>query len=366
MRHHRFGAIATGFFLAACCAAPVVAQSTPPHQYIIEHTTTPESVSSREGSIGSVLAELTKSGKKRPKIGLALGGGGTRGAAHIGVLRVFEKEGIPIDCVAGTSIGAIVGGLYCSGVSLDELESIVQHKSMMKAYNTVPIWLRVALTPIFALPHLVHCSHYDGLYRGKKFAKYIDKCVGEKHRCIESTKIPFRAVVTSLIDGKAHTLYKGDLAQAIQASSAIPVLRRPVEIDGNLYVDGGIVKNLPVDDVRDMGADIVIAVNIDETFDGTKLERFKKIGSVGNRVINIILCRVDEDELNKADVVIQPAVNDIKLLSTNKADAIRCIRAGETAAAKQVETIRKSILSRAAELNTPASSQSASEACETP
>src|SRR5262249_45562290 len=120
-------------------------------------------------------AEPAASGK-RPKIGLALGGGGTRGAAHVGVMQVLEKEGIPIDCVAGTSVGAIIGGMYASGIPLDRLENIVQKKAFAHSYNTVPIWLRVAAIPVFLVPHLVGFTHYDGLYRGGRFASYIDKC----------------------------------------------------------------------------------------------------------------------------------------------------------------------------------------------
>jgi NTE family protein len=279
---------------------------------------------------------------KRLKIGLALGGGGTRGAAHIGVLRVLQKEGIPIDYVAGTSIGAIVGGLYCAGASLDDIEKMVARNTLKRAYFTVPLWFRVALVPVFLVPNTIH-HHYDGLYRGKKFATFLNKSVGIENQKIENFKTPFCAIAASLSDGQSHTIKTGDLGTALQASSAIPILRRPVEMNDDLFVDGGIVNNLPVAEVRAMGADIVIAVNVDEKLTGHDLKQFKKIGSVGNRVINMILCRVDSDRLKEADVLIHPDVNNISLLSMKKNDAYRAIKAGTTAAEASLAKIREAM-----------------------
>lgn len=281
---------------------------------------------------------------KRAKIGLALGGGGTRGAAHIGVLRVLEKEGIPIDYIAGTSIGAIVGGLYCAGAPLDDIEKMVEKNTLKHAYFTVPLWFRLAVVPVFFVPRALGYPRYDGLYRGKKFANFLNKSVSAENQKIENFKIPFAAVVASLGDGKSHTITKGSLGRALQASSAIPILRRPVEMDDDLYVDGGIVNNLPVSEVRAMGADLVIAVNVDEKLNGHDIQQLRKIGSVGNRVINMILCRVDSEQIKSADILIHPDVNNIGLLSLNKADAYRAISAGKTAAEAKVGQIKEAML----------------------
>lgn len=293
-------------------------------------------------------SSATSSGRQ-PKIGLALGGGGTRGSAHIGVLRVLEREGIKVDCISGTSVGAIVGGLYCAGVSVDQIEEMFLNKKLLHSYQTVPIWVRLAVIPVFVLPHLVGYHHYDGLYRGNKFATFIDKSVPEGCRSIENLKIPFCAVASSLLDGKPHAFKTGCLARAIQASSAIPVLRRPVEINNDLYVDGGIIDNLPVRQVRELGADIVIAVDVDEKFQKTgargELAQFTKIGSVGNRVISMILSRVDEDSVASADVLIQPNVNAISLLSERKKEAMEAIAQGTQAAEAQLPVIRAAIAS---------------------
>lgn len=293
---------------------------------------------------------------RRPKIGLALGGGGTRGAAHIGVLRVLEKEGIPIDCIAGTSIGAIIGGLYCAGASLDDIEEMVAKNTLKKAFFTVPLWFRVAITPVLLVPRAVH-RRYDGLYRGRKFANFLNKSVGQDRQEIENFKIQFCAVAASLSDGQSHTIKTGNLGKALQASSAIPMLRRPVEIDDDLFVDGGIVNNLPVEEVRAMGADIVIAVNVDEKLNGHDLKQFKKIGSVGNRVINMILCRVDRDQLQSCDILIHPDVNNIGLLSLDKADAYRALNAGKTATQAQISQIKEA-MRKHSELKLDASKQS--------
>jgi NTE family protein len=183
----------------------------------------------------------------RPRIGLALGGGGARGAAHIGVLKVLIAEGIPIDLIAGTSIGAIVGGLYSSGVPMNVLEDDFANARLMKNFMTVPLTFRLLVAPIMVLPRLVGHHAYDGLYNGVKFRNFCNNLAPEGKRTIENLDRPFAAVSLSLIDGQEHMLTKGDLGKALQASSAVPGLRKPVEIDGNLFVDGGVLANVPVD-----------------------------------------------------------------------------------------------------------------------
>lgn len=276
-----------------------------------------------------------------PRVALALGGGGTRGAAHIGVLRVLKSEGIPIHCIAGTSMGAIVGGLYCAGQSPDEIQKRLLAHSFLRAYHTVPIPVRVAVIPLFLLPHLVGYHPYDGLYRGNRFANYMNHCVPEREREIKSLSPTFCAVATNLLDGKPFSITEGNLGKALQATAAIPALRRPVKIGDELLVDGGVGANLPAKQARALGADIVIAINVDETFPRAKDKEFRRIGSVSQRVLSMILAKVDEDQVASADLVIQPDVNGIHLLSTKKSDALRAIAAGEKAAREALPRIRK-------------------------
>lgn len=283
---------------------------------------------------------------RRPKVALALGGGGTRGYAHIGALRVFERENIPIDMIAGTSMGAVVGGMYCAGLKADEIEKKMLQKSFARSFYTVPIPVRVAVIPIFLVPHMFGYHPYDGLYVGNRFANYMNDSLPATRRDIEELKIPYCAVASNLLDGKAYAISHGNLGRAIQASSAVPELRRPVAIDDKLFVDGGISANLPVTQAKEMGADVVIAVDVDENFDARRRD-FRKILSVAHRVINMVLSKIDEDQVKAADVVVQPDVNGIHLLSSKTKDGIKAIKAGELAAEAALPAIRSRLQSAA-------------------
>jgi NTE family protein len=289
---------------------------------------------------------VTASEPHRPRVVLALGGGGTRGAAHVGVLRVLQRENIPIDGICGTSMGAIVGGLFCAGISVDQIEhDLLDKKQLLHAYNTVPIPVRVAAIPVFFVPHLFGYRPYDGLYKGTKFRNYLNDSVPETQRNIEDLKIPFGAIASSLVDGRAVTISSGNLGLAIQASSAIPFLRRPVPLgDRQLCVDGGITENLPVPEARAMGGDIVIAVDVDEDFHQSEdRTAYKHILTVPPRVISMLLTRIDADSQKQADVVIHPDVEGIHLLSTKIADGKRAINEGEKAAQSALPAIRAAI-----------------------
>lgn len=279
----------------------------------------------------------------RPRVGLALGGGGTRGAAHVGVLKVLEQEGIPIDYIAGTSMGAVVGGLYSAGMPVHEIEKTFSRGHLMHAFLTVPIPVRVLIVPVFLTPRLFGAKPYDGLYKGNKFRNYLNSRVPQSDHQIEHLKIPFAAVALNLIDGKSYSITRGNLGRALQASSAVPMLRRPVAIEDKLFVDGGVVSNLPVKEARDLGSDIVIAVDVDERFESVPEETFRHIGSVAHRVLTLHLAKVDEGQLQAADIVIHPDVNGISLVSTRKKDARSALLAGEKAARAAIPTIRKFI-----------------------
>jgi NTE family protein len=283
----------------------------------------------------------------RPTVGLALGGGGTRGLAHITILRTLEKNGIPIDCISGTSMGAIVGGMYASGMSPDEIELVMRGKKFLRSYETVPIPVRLALVPVFFLPHYAGAAFgyhpYDGLYRGNKFAHYIDHALTFPHKNIEECRIPFCAVASNLLDGTAYSITTGDVGRACQASSAIPGLRRPLYWQDKLLVDGGVVANLPVKQCRDLGADIVIAVDVDERLDTIPDKHFCKLGSVLYRCLNMHLTTVDHPQVVAADVVIHPDVNGIELLSSKMKDMNAALDEGEKAALKAIPVIQEQI-----------------------
>ncbi|CAN5740973.1 hypothetical protein BH10CYA1_BH10CYA1_34820 [soil metagenome] len=279
-----------------------------------------------------------------PKIGLALGGGGARGSAHVGVLKVLEREGIHVDMIAGTSIGAIVGGLYCAGLPIDTIEGQFTTSRLMKSYMTAPIFLSVAARPLFLLPRLVGWRPYDGFYFGNKFRNFYKRCLPEDRQDIENLKIPFHAMTTNLVNGQSFVISHGDLARAVQASSAIPVLRRPVGLgDDHVLVDGALIVNVPVDEVRAMGADVVIAVSVSEPLETIPGKNFRKVGSVGRRLEQVFLSHTDAAQMAHADLVIHPRTDNIGILSTDSKDAIRGIKAGEDAAIAALPAIRQKL-----------------------
>lgn len=298
-----------------------------------EATSTTETTTTR-----TTKTELTSA---RPRIALALGGGGTRGAAHVGVLRVLEREGVHVDMITGTSIGAIVGGLYCAGLSVDDIEMRFRKPKLMKSYMTVPVFVSIAVRPFFLMPRLVGWKPFDGFYFGNKFRNYYKSCLPPDRRNIEDLKIPFSAMTTNLRDGEAFPITHGDLSRAVQASSAIPVLRRAVRIDEQVLVDGCVVINVPVDEARAMGADIVIAVPVNERLELVPVDTFRHVGSVARRIEQILLARTDAPQLARADVVIHPVTDGIDVVSTNPKDAVRAIQAGVDAANQAMPDIRR-------------------------
>ncbi len=281
--------------------------------------------------------------RHRPRVMLALGGGGMRGAAHVGVLKALVAAGIPIDGIAGTSMGAIVGGLYTAGVPLDEIEKRFVDGSLMKSFLPIPLALRVVLAPAFSSPRLIGIHPYDGLYFGGGFHKYLDRLLPQDKKSIESLGFPFCAVAIDLCDGHAYSICKGSLVSAMQASSAVPALRKPIEIGGKLFVDGGVLANVPVRHARQLGADIVIAVQIDERFKKENPDSFRKMGSVTKRMIKLQLAALDSFHEREADIIIHPCVDGVSLISTKKSDAKNLVASGEAAVREALPAIRKKL-----------------------
>jgi len=219
---------------------------------------------------------------KRPKIGLALGSGGSRGLAHIGVIKALEENNIPIDFIAGTSIGAMAGGFYAIGLGVKKMEEIALETNWRRMFSLVD-------------PHL-----RQGLISGEKVKTFIEGYVDGKK--IEDCKIPFVAVATDLKTGEIVVLNKGEMAQAIRASISVPLVFRPVEIDGRMLADGGLSAPVPVEIVRAMGADIIIAVNLDKHYHDEK----RKPGwyDIANDSLNILRHHLALSNVSTADIVI--------------------------------------------------------------
>lgn len=281
-----------------------------------------------------------KSTTKRPRIGLALGGGGSRGSAHVGVLKVLKEENIPIDMIAGTSIGSVVGGFYAAGTPLNEIAEIFLKNKFTKEFTPMPA-LRIATEPAELMLRLVGYKPYDGLYYGWKFRKFVSKQLDNKQ--IEQLSIPYAAVVTDVVTGKSRRLTSGDIALAMQASTAVPGLKKPVQIGEKLYCDGGLINNVPVNHVREMGADFVIAVDIDEKLKDEPLTKFKGLGSMARQALRIQLATLDELSDEKADFYIHPDTTGINLVSFKKSDGAHGIKAGEIAARRAIPEIKKKL-----------------------
>ncbi len=176
----------------------------------------------------------------RMRVGLALGGGVARGLAHVGVLSVLEEAGVPIDCIAGTSMGAIIGSAYCAGLSVDDLREIAARTG----------WWHVS-RPLLS---------FGGFVTFQKLERWIEDNIGEFD--VRDLAIPFAAVASDLISGERVVLSSGRLCTAVRASCSVPGFVSPVEIDGRMLVDGGITDNIPADVARLLGADFVIGVDI--------------------------------------------------------------------------------------------------------
>jgi len=211
---------------------------------------------------------------ERPCVGLVLGGGGARGAAHVGVLKVLERERIPICAIAGTSMGAVVGSLYASGLRPEEIEAALASVDWQDLFEDNPG--RAALPMRRKEAQLNYRAELEagwrdgapvlpsGAVQGQKLGLLLRRLMlgASQTSHFDDLAIPFRAIATDIVSGERVVFSEGDLAMAVRASMAVPAVFAPAEIDGRILVDGGIVDNLPVGVVREMGADVVIAVDV--------------------------------------------------------------------------------------------------------
>lgn len=266
----------------------------------------------------------TNSESTRPRIGLVLSGGGARGYAHIGVLKTLERMRIPVDVIAATSMGAVVGGLYASGLRADALEEKLTQVDLSDiAFDRnerakLPQSLR---EDDFQYPIGLSAGYGDGklklpagLVQGNRLLALLKNWTAQWPDNIKFSQlpIPFKAMATDLATGDPVILDRGSLPMAMRASMAVPGLFAPIEVDGRTLVDGGLVANLPVQLARDMGADIIIAVNI-----GSDLQRPEDLASpaaVTQQMITILVgqnVRAQKALLRGRDVLIEPQLSDL-------------------------------------------------------
>lgn len=285
----------------------------------------------------------------RPKIGLALGGGGAKGAAEVGVLKVLEEVGIHVDYIVGTSIGSIVGGLYAAGYTAAELETMFQTQEWLtlltdrkaslanEPYTTVD-----GVTYVFGFPIRDRQSKGWGVMKGGHIEHLLDSMASAKGcASFGSLKIPFCCVAADIRSGSEVILREGGLAQAMRASMAIPGVFKPVDRGDYKLVDGGMLNNLPVDVCRQMGADIVIAVDLQQNeqkprqqTDLSALSAIADLVGIGG-ILNWILNRPDIEKYNankqQADILIRPYLPDYDITSFGNKIAARMIQSGADA-----------------------------------
>lgn len=286
----------------------------------------------------------------RPKIGLVLSGGGARGGAHLGVLKVLEDLRVPVDVIVGTSAGSIVGAAYASGLPLEDIEREMEGLSTAVLFrdfsrDDLPYRRKIDDVNNFIGPEiglsLKGLSLPKGAVAGVSLEAVLRRLTRRQHGDdFNQLPIPFRAVATDLVNGQMVVLDKGSLATAIRASMAIPGAVNPVELDGRLLVDGGLSRNLPVDLAREMGAEIIIAVNV-----GTpplKREEITSLLSVSAQMINILTqANVDRSlkELRTGDVLITPELGEITAADFDKLRQAR--EAGAVAARRMTEPLAR-------------------------
>jgi len=309
------------------------------------------SIAYESGRVVSSYPENT-----RPVIGLALSGGGARGIAHIGVIEVLEENGIPIDRIAGTSMGSIVGGLYAAGYGTEALEDILSDINWADIFRSAPRRRNVYIGqketsewPLFELRFEGFKAQIpSSLLSGQRVISFLNwltlrpgyECGGDFDRL----PIPFRAIATDLKTGDELELGSGNLGRAIQASSTIPLLFSPVRWNGCLLVDGGLKNNLPIDTARDMGSDFVIAVAIDESMhDPGELDNPLNIA---DQSTSILMRNVTELSKGKADFIINP---DMEAFSSRSFTGLRAmIEEGRRAARAAIPALSDSIAARTA------------------
>lgn len=294
----------------------------------------------------------------QPRVGLVLGGGGARGAAHIGVLQELERLRIPIDAIAGTSMGAIIGGVYATGVNADELERLVASLDWSAALTDTPeredlsfrrkqddrefpvdFELGIRGSQLLLPKGVIQGQKLDLLLRELTLrASHISN--------FDDLPIPFRAIASDIVAGEAVVLDSGDLTRAIRASMSVPGVFAPARVDGRLLVDGGLIGNLPIDVMQEMGVDIIIAVDVE--FPLYKSEELSSVLTISEQVVTILIRKEtlrQIDKLTDDDVLIRPELG--LYASANFSDITDTLEPGRAAVRLQAAKLRNLSLTEA-------------------
>jgi len=277
------------------------------------------------------------------KVGLALSGGGARGLAHIGVLKVLEQEGVPIDCLAGTSMGGLIAAGYAAGLSPDFMEQEALHLGSPR---------RLLALADLSLPR-------RGLFEGQKVREYLTRHLGD--RTFDDLRLPLALVAVDLHTGREVYLTQGQVVDAVRATIALPGVFTPVEQDGQLLVDGGLLDNLPADAARRIGADAVVAVDVssDDQVVSHLTQALHRRRYVPNGLVDtlevlyrslvVMMAEIARRRLAEAhpEIIIRPAIPPDVTVLTGFPRAAEIIAVGEEAAAEELPRIRALLASLA-------------------
>ncbi len=275
-----------------------------------------------EASPGSALVSEALAKQARPRVCLVLAGGGARGTAHIGVIKVLEELRVPIDCIAGTSIGALVGAAYATGMSADQMESIVSRLTTEALFvdrpprTDVPMRAKIDDQRNFIGPEFgvrdARLTVAKGLVAGEQLENTMRRLIRSSDVIrFDDLPIPFRAVATDLKTGEPVVLSQGELSQALRASMSVPVALVPVRLEGRILVDGGLTDNLPVDVALAMGAQVMIVVDLGSPRVGE--EELGTFLGVSRRILDILVAQNEKKSLallRPDDILINPDLGD--------------------------------------------------------
>ncbi len=265
--------------------------------------------------------------RKKVKVGLVLGSGGAKGLSHVGVIKVLEQEGIPIDVIAGSSIGALVGGLYAATRDISAVEQLALKTNWKELIS------------------LIDPSWRHGLMGGDKIKKFIEKQVG--NITFSDLKIPFIAVATDLKTAKPVIMREGDVSFAIRSSIAIPLVFKPVVYGDALLVDGGLSLPLPVSVVKEMGADMVIAIDLYADYYAQTKEASVSFTKLSGDIFNLLRFHLAKENRKGADIIVTPRVSATRwssLFTSEKTKAV--ILAGEEAMRERLFETREALRPR--------------------
>ncbi|AKL98144.1 patatin-like phospholipase family protein [Endomicrobium proavitum] len=267
--------------------------------------------------------------EKRPKVAVVLGGGGARGFAHIGVLKVFREEQIPVDLVVGTSIGSIAGAFFCAGISMSKVDALAKHMSWSQISN-------------FNIPSLAVMFLSDKLLSNEKLVKFLNDSMGDI--TFDQLQTPLICVATDLNTGERILLRSGSVSFAARASSNIPGLFEPVEYKQRYLVDGGISENIPVKVAQIYKPDVIIAVPVPADITKNSTDN---VYMTLMQAIYIQGQSIDQEELQNADVLIRPNVGDINAIDMEH--AYQAVDKGFYAAQKSLKDIKIKIIEKTQE-----------------